>query len=102
MTDLRDGQYAPILFAQAGLSPGQASFLASGLSSILCLVVAVPAFYYADAWSRRTCTITGGLGLSSCMVLIGSLYASNNVHARNGAGRWVVIILIFAFALTFT
>jgi MFS family permease len=93
-------QYAPTLFAQAGL-PGQtASFLASGLSAILMLVVSVPAFVFADKWGRRTSAIYGGLGVSSCMLLIGLLYATNSVHAY-GIARWVVIILVFAFGLIY-
>jgi len=66
------------------------------------LLVSVPAFYYADAWGRRTCTITGGVGLSFCMFVIGSLYASNSVHHDAGSARWVVIVLIFVFAITYT
>lgn len=35
------------------------------------------------------------------MFIIGGLYASDSVHAHSGAGRWLVIALIFAFALSF-
>lgn len=94
-------QYAPILFAQAGLPSGTASFLASGVSAILMLVVSVPAFVYADSWGRRTSVITGGIALSTCMFIIGSLYASSSVQNNTGAGRWLVIVLIFIFALTY-
>ncbi len=34
------------------------------------------------------------------MIIIGSLYASKVVHPE-GAGKWVVVVLIFAFALTY-
>ena len=34
------------------------------------------------------------------MLIIGALYASNSVHAT-GIARWVVVVLIFVFALTF-
>ena len=100
MTNLA-GQYAPILFAQAGLPAGTASFLASGVSAILMLAISVPAFLYADSWGRRTSILSGGVGLSFCMFVIGSLYATNNVHFSGGAGRWAVIVLIFAFALIY-
>ncbi|KAL3418964.1 polyol transporter 2-like protein 1 [Phlyctema vagabunda] len=93
--------YAPVLFAQAGLPEGTASFLASGVSAILMLLISIPAFLYADRWGRRASIITGGILLSSCMFIIGGLYASNVVHAHAGAGRWLVIILIFAFALSY-
>ena len=35
------------------------------------------------------------------MLIIGSLYASKSVHASDGVGRWVVIVLIFVFAITY-
>lgn len=36
------------------------------------------------------------------MSTIGSLYASNSVHGDGGAGRWIVIIMIFLFATVFS
>jgi hypothetical protein len=36
------------------------------------------------------------------MLIIGSLYAAGAVHADHGAARWVVIILIYLFALAFS
>ncbi|KAM0818051.1 putative General substrate transporter [Seiridium cardinale] len=92
--------YAPILFSQAGLSSDTASFLASGLSAILMLVISVPAFLLADKWGRRTSAITGGIGLASLMLLIGTLYAAGVVHPY-GVARWVVIVAVFAFGLTY-
>ncbi|MCJ1311744.1 hypothetical protein MMC25_005417 [Agyrium rufum] len=94
--------YAPILFAQAGLPAGTASFLASGVSAILLLAISIPAYIYADRWGRRTSIITGGIGLTFCMYLIGTMYATDSVHSNQGAGRWVVIVAIFCFALTYS
>jgi MFS family permease len=94
-------QYAPTLFAQAGLSAATASFLASGVSGLTMLAISIPAFIYADRWGRRTSVISGGLILSACMFIIGSLYASHDVHANEGGGRWVVILLLFVFAMTY-
>lgn len=54
----------------------------------------------ADKWGRRTSTITGGLGLSSIMVLMGSLYASGIVQPT-GIARWVVVISVFMFGMIF-
>ena len=65
------------------------------------LAISIPAFLYADRWGRRASVITGGILLSATMFIIGSLYATNSVHAHSGAGRWVVIVLIFAFALSY-
>ena len=65
------------------------------------LAISVPAFIFADSWGRRTSVITGGIGLSSCMFIIGSLYATDSVHAHSGSGRWFVIMLVFVFALTY-
>lgn len=93
--------YAPLLFQQAGLSSVTASFLASGLSALLMMLITIPAFLYADKWGRRTSTLAGGLLLAACMLIIGSLYASGSVHGDSGAGRWVVIVLIYIFALTY-
>ena len=94
-------KYAPVLFAQAGIPGEQASFLASGLSAILMLAISVPGFLLADKWGRRTSAISGGLILSACMLIIGSLYASSAVHPY-GITRWVVVVLVFAFGLTFS
>ena len=33
---------------------------------------------------------------------MGSLYAGNAVHATTGAGRWIVIVCIYAFAVIFS
>ncbi|ORY16433.1 general substrate transporter [Clohesyomyces aquaticus] len=92
--------YAPTLFAQAGIPSQTASFLASGVSAILMLAVTIPAVIYSDRMGRRTSIIAGGLTLAFCMLLIGSLYASKNVHPT-GPVRWIVVVLIFIFALTY-
>lgn len=36
------------------------------------------------------------------MMLIGSLYAAGSVHADCGAARWVVVVAIYLFAITFS
>jgi len=92
--------YAPTLFAQAGLPPTTASFLASGLSAILMLAISIPAMLYADRFARRTVILVGGFLLTGCMLLIGSLYASSSVSSTSPA-RWVVIVLVFVFSLTY-
>ncbi|KAI0805854.1 general substrate transporter [Xylaria sp. FL0064] len=92
--------YAPILFKQAGLSSENTSFLASGVSGILMLAISVPGFLLADKLGRRTSAITGGVILAGCMFLIGSLYAAGVVHPT-GIARWVVIVSVFAFGLTY-
>ncbi|KAJ9200301.1 hypothetical protein DTO164E3_3008 [Paecilomyces variotii] len=93
--------YAPTLFKQAGLSSTSSSFLASGITGILGVVVTIPASLLADRWNRRTSLIAGGLAIGACMVVIGSLYASNSVHPNSGAGRWVVIISIYLYTIFF-
>lgn len=94
--------YAPLLFTQAGLSSEQASFLASGVSALVIFATTIPAMSFADHLGRRPSTIYGGLGLAGTMFLIGSLYASNSVHGDHGAGRWVVIVTIYLFAIIFS
>ncbi|KAG9732571.1 putative MFS sugar transporter, partial [Aureobasidium melanogenum] len=93
--------YSPILFQQAGLNSSTSSFLASGVSALLMFLITIPAFILADKWGRRTSTLVGGILLSSTMFIIGALYASNSVHGTHGPARWIVIVLIYVFALTY-
>ncbi|KAK8067322.1 MFS sugar transporter [Apiospora hydei] len=86
---------------QAGLSSNESAFLASGVSALLIFAVTVPATLWADRWSRRANTIAGGLGMTCTMFLMGALYASDAVHAGAGAGRWVVIVCIYLFAVLY-
>lgn len=95
-------KYAPILFQQAGLSATSASFLASGVSGLLIMLTTIPASIYSDRWGRRTSTLYGGVGLASCMLLVGALYASHNVHAATGAGRWAVLVAIYVFVIIYS
>ncbi|KAK3945338.1 sugar transport protein [Diplogelasinospora grovesii] len=93
--------YAPILFQQAGLSGEQATFLASGVSALVILATTIPATLFADHWGRRTSSLLGGTLITFLMLLMGSLYAAGEVHADSGAGRWVVIVSIYLFAIVF-
>ncbi|CAG8949084.1 hypothetical protein HYFRA_00002213 [Hymenoscyphus fraxineus] len=93
--------YAPLLFAAAGLNSNTASFLASGISALLIFLVTIPAFLLADKWGRKSSTTVGGIIQLTCMFVIGSLYAGGAVHKGHGAARWVVIILIYIFAMTY-
>jgi sugar porter (SP) family MFS transporter len=94
--------YAPTLFQQAGLSSQQAAFLASGVSALVILGTTIPATLLADHWGRRTSSLLGGTLITFFMLLMGSLYASGDVHADSGAGRWVVIVSIYLFAIVFS
>lgn len=93
--------YAPVLFEKAGLSGEQASFLASGVSALAILGVTIPATFLADKWGRRTSSLLGGILITMLMLLMGSLYAADKVHADRGAGKWVVIVSIYLFAIVF-
>lgn len=93
--------YAPLLFRQAGISSAEASFLASGVSAILIFVSTIPAILLSDIWGRRASTLYGGLVVCASMALIGTLYASDSVHATSGSGRWVVIVTIYIFVLAY-
>ncbi|KAL0570032.1 hypothetical protein V5O48_011930 [Marasmius crinis-equi] len=91
--------YAPVLFSQAGLSSKTASFLASGVSGILMVVLTMGAQFFQDKWTRRTPMIGGGICIGGTMTLIGILYAS---HANDAAaGRWTIIVLIYLFVASF-
>ncbi|KAH8116826.1 general substrate transporter [Phellopilus nigrolimitatus] len=92
--------YAPVLFTQAGLSSTKAAFLASGVSGLLnvgCTIMAQP---FQDKWGRRPLVLIGGSVIASCMLVIGSIYASN-AHATAG-GRWAVVVLIYVFVVAFS
>ena len=93
--------YAPIIFQQAGLTSQKSSFLASGVTAIVIVAVTIPATLKADSLPRRTQTLVGGCLISGCLFLIGILYASNVVHLASGAARWVVIITIYAYDISY-
>ncbi|PYI04093.1 general substrate transporter [Aspergillus sclerotiicarbonarius CBS 121057] len=93
--------YAPLFFQQAGLSSTDASYFASGISGIVLVVVSVPALLLADKWGRRSSTIIGGICLTTTIIIIGALYASNAVDPRHGAARWIVIVCIYFYAVFF-
>ncbi|OJI96344.1 hypothetical protein ASPVEDRAFT_48573 [Aspergillus versicolor CBS 583.65] len=94
--------YAPLLFEQAGLASADASFFASGVSALVIFIVTIPALIWADKWGRRHSVIYGGVGISLTMFLMGALYADKTVHGTTGAGRWVVIVSIYIFAVVFS
>ncbi|KAJ5595665.1 hypothetical protein N7450_002123 [Penicillium hetheringtonii] len=94
--------YAPLLFQQAGLESSEASFLASGVSALVIFAATIPGLLYCDKWGRRHSIIYGGVGLAVIMFLIGGLYAGNAVHGTTGAGRWVVIVSIYIFAVIYS
>lgn len=93
--------YAPVLFSQAGLMGNKANFLASGVSSLVILATTVVATIFADKWGRKTSSVLGGTLITILMLLMGSMYAADLVHATHGAGRWVVIISIYLFAIVY-
>lgn len=95
-------QYAPLLFQQAGLTSSDASFFASGISALVIFVVTIPGLIYADRWGRRASLIYGGIALTITMFVIGGLYAGNAVHGSTGAGRWIVIVFIYLFAVAYS
>lgn len=93
--------YAPILFAQAGLDSAQASFLASGISALVLLLVTIPATLMCDMWGRKTSSLVGGTLISFLMFLMGSLYAADKVHPGTPAA-WTVIVCIYLFGCVFS
>ncbi|KAH9937434.1 general substrate transporter [Fomitopsis serialis] len=91
--------YAPVLFAQAGLSASAASFAASGVSGLINVVFTLIVQFFADDWGRRPSMICGGTVIGVSMMLIGSLYASQASDTQ--AGRWAIIVLIYIFVVGF-
>ncbi|KAG8951288.1 hypothetical protein FRC04_006527 [Tulasnella sp. 424] len=93
--------FAPLIFQQAGLDSRNASFLASGITGIVLVVVTIPAqLYLMDRWGRRPSIIWGGLSMGLCMLVIGSLYASGG--SKTTAGKWTIISLIYLFTIAFS
>ena len=93
--------YAPIVFQHAGITSQKSSFLASGVTAIVIVVVTIPATLKADSWSRRMQTMVGGCLISGCLFLNGILFASGAVHQNSGAARWVVIVTIYAYVISY-
>ncbi|KAJ6560253.1 general substrate transporter [Mycena capillaripes] len=91
--------YAPVLFQQAGLSSTSASFLASGVSGIVMVVLTAGCQFFQDKWARRTQMISGGSVIAGCMLLMGVLYATD--AAQTQAGGRTVIALIYIFIAAF-
>ncbi|KAJ7682083.1 general substrate transporter [Mycena polygramma] len=91
--------YAPTLFQQAGLSSASASFLASGVSGIVMVVLTAVVQPFQDKWSRRTQMISGGSIIAGSMLLMGALYASD--AAQTQAGERTLIALIYIFIAAF-
>lgn len=71
------------------------------MSAIVIFAVTIPATIFADGWSRRASLILGGVGIGLTMFLMGALYAGGAVHATSGAGRWVVVVSIYVFAVIY-
>ncbi|KAJ7068220.1 general substrate transporter [Mycena amicta] len=94
--------YAPVLFQQAGLSNTEASFLASGVSGIVMVVLTAGSQVFQDKWSRRTQMIGGGSIIAGCMLLMGSLYATNTAHTTGGKRTLIALIYIFIAAFIST
>lgn len=68
--------------------------MASGVSGIVLVVSTIPSqFYLMDRWGRRPTTISGGFIMCACMIIMGSIYASEKVKVPGA--RWTVIALIY-------
>lgn len=91
--------YAPLIFAQAGLSSTKASFLASGVTGLVNVACTVVTQFFSDKWGRRPSTIYGGFAISVSMLSIGLLYVTGATNEP--AGRWSVIALIYLFLIAF-
>ncbi|KAJ6515328.1 general substrate transporter [Mycena sanguinolenta] len=95
-------QYAPVLFQQAGLSSTSASFLASGVSGIVMVVLTAGSLFFQDRWARRTQMISGGSVIAGCMLLMGVLYASKAAQTQAGGRTLIALIYIFIAAFIST
>ena len=85
---------------QAGIATPKTAVIAAGVAAVAMFVASIPGFICVDRWGRRTCTLVGGAGLCTLMLLIGSLYAAGSV-GTTGAARWVVVVAVFLFGIVF-
>ncbi|KAI5800441.1 general substrate transporter [Pyronema domesticum] len=92
--------YAPMLFTQAGLSSANASFLASGVTGIVSVVITALGQIFTDKWGRRPTLISGGIIMGIAMTGIGAVYAHPTASKEKG-GQWTVIALIFVYFSSF-
>ncbi|KAJ7588192.1 general substrate transporter [Mycena floridula] len=91
--------YAPVLFKQAGLSSSTATFLASGVSGIIMVVLTFTSQWFQDKWSRRIQMIGGGSVVAGTMLILGTLYAAGASETK--AGQYSIIALIYIFIAGF-
>ncbi|KAJ6473383.1 general substrate transporter [Mycena vitilis] len=94
--------YAPVLFQQAGLSTISASFLASGVTGIIMVVLTAGCQFFQDKWHRRTQMISGGSFMAGSMLLMGILYASEAAQTKTGGRTVIALIYIFVAAFIST
>ncbi|KAK0434938.1 general substrate transporter [Armillaria borealis] len=91
--------YAPTLFSQAGLSSTTSSFLASGVSGILMVLVTLCSQWFQDKWSRRVQQIGGSAICALAMLIIGAIYLSHSNSTE--PGRTAIICSIYIFVAGF-
>lgn len=48
-----------------------------------------------DRWGRRSSTISGGLVMALCMVILGSIYAIG--AGSDKVGKWIAVGMIYVF-----
>ncbi|GAA6001436.1 hypothetical protein JCM10207_006666 [Rhodosporidiobolus poonsookiae] len=92
--------FAPLLFEQAGLDPSTSSFIASGVTGLVLVACVIAGTFYIDKVGRRKIWLVGSAATSFTLYVIGILYATGG--ARTPVGKWVVIVFIEAFAVSFT
>lgn len=90
--------YAPVLFAQAGLSASSSKFLASGVSGLLNVAVTIVCTPFMDRMGRRISTMIGGIAMGCIICIIASIYVAG---AGSGGGRWVIIVCLYLFLVAF-
>ncbi|PGH11000.1 hypothetical protein AJ79_05151 [Helicocarpus griseus UAMH5409] len=99
--------YAPIIFQQTGFTSEKASFLSSGVTGIVMLVSTIPAQIWIDRWGRRMPLIIGGLLITACFIVTGTLYeifgrkTGDSVVLCSDTAQWVIIVLIYVYVASF-
>ncbi|KAK0527762.1 hypothetical protein OC834_004295 [Tilletia horrida] len=92
--------YSPRLFAQAGFSGNQASFLASAVVGLICMVMTLFGQIFLDRMGRKLPLVFGALIMAACFFIIGGINAAG--HTAAPGMKWVIMFSIYVFIAAFS
>jgi MFS family permease len=94
--------YKTKLIQHSGLGGTTVSLLASGVVGISMFLATFPALLIIDKLGRRPLLIVGGLGMSTCLVIVGALTGKyQDTWATHSAAGWVSAVFIWLYIANF-